>query len=195
MSLKDLAKQDSKNDYAAPKGDWFKFKEGENKIRVLTEPIVIFEDYKMGICYTDCGFKGQMKYLAYIYNYATKAIEIMKIPMRIFDSIANLEENEDWAFQGFPMPYGITITAEGAGSKEVKYSLMPSPKRVDMPQEVIDELKKKNPIAEIIQRLKDKNKQAHDGGSAVTNELTKREEEYRSDQYPKDDINPDDIPF
>lgn len=161
MSLQDKLKQDQQSDHAKKGGSWFKFKEGDNKLRVLTEPIAIYEDYKLGMCYTDCRFQGSIKYLSYIYDFSDNAVKLMKIPYTVFQDIANFEQDEDYKFEGFPMPYGLNVRATNAGTKEVKYSTIPSPNRKELPSEVIQKISKMKTVIEIIDGMKKRNEEKH----------------------------------
>lgn len=204
MSLNEKAKKDAQSEYAN-KSNWFKFREGKNKIRVLVEPMAIYEDYKMGICYTGCGFKGAIKYLSYVIAYEEdkqedgtivvhKSLKLMKIPYRIFQYIASLELDEDYKFEGFPMPYDITIDAKDAGTKEVKYDCKPRPVRDDVPQNLLDQLKKERPIPTVIESLKKKNMEKH-GATGVASTSQVDEADEGGVDYPEETINPEDIPF
>jgi hypothetical protein len=207
MTLAERAEQDAKSEQAQARGGWFKFKEGKNRFRILAEPQVIYEDFKLGICYTDCGFKGSIKYLTYIWDYLDETIKLMKIPFSIFNWIASLELDIDWKFDGFPMPFDITVDAKDAGTKEVKYSPTPSPRREEMPAEVIDDLKRRKPALEIIDGLKKKNEEKHRGdgtwddlhaeGTEKTGEPSAKKSTLLNDpiKYPEEEINPEDIPF
>lgn len=204
--LKDKKEQDSKSEHASSGGGWFKFKEGENMFRVLAEPEVIFEDFNLGMCYTDCRFQGSMKYMTYILNKPiedpnTWKIQLMKMPMKIFDVLAKLEEKKATQFTMFPMPYDLDVEAENAGTKEVKYVTLPG-EHGDVPKNFLEEFFKKKSIAEIVVKMKERNKEKHmqDGtyarlhGEVDSNE-PKRGTDRSTIDYPKDEINPDDIPF
>lgn len=193
MSLNEKAKQDAQSEYAN-KSNWFKFREGKNKIRVLAEPMAIYEDYAKGICYTDCGFKGSIKYLTYVLDYTDNSLKKMKIPYRIFQYIASLELDEDYKFDGFPMPYDLTIDATQAGTKEVKYDTKPRPVRDPVPENILEQLKKEQSITTVIEALKKKNKEKHGTvGAGVT--TRDNSDDGEGVEYPDGDISPEDIPF
>lgn len=201
MSLSDKIKQDEKSELAQKSEGWFKFKEGKNSIRILSEPMVIYEDYVKGICFTDCGFKGNIKYMAYVIDNVDLGIKKMKIPYGIFQYIADLEDDEDWQFQGFPMPYDLNINATNAGVKEVNYDVKPRPVRTEIPDEIKIALAKKKPIVEVIEDLKKKNKEKHiaegrfNAMGATTAKTAPSHEGSDRIEYPVEDINPEDIPF
>lgn len=203
MSLKDQMEQDQKSEQAKKGGSWFKFKEGDNKVRVLTQPLAIYEDYKLGMCYTGCNFQGSIKYLTYIYDYADKSIKLMKIPYTVFQDIANFEQDEDYKFTSFPMPYSLNIRASNAGTKEVKYSTIPSPNRNEVPTNVIESISKMKGVEEIIEGMKKKNEEKHksdgtwdklhqDMPEVETPESAKRVPYPTAEQ---EGINPQDIPW
>ena len=86
----------------------------------------------------------------------------------------------------------------------MKYTIIPSPKRDEVPVEILDELGKKQPIKDIIQKMKEKQKEAHvvDGTWEKEQERKKKlKEEIDSvkgggiDNYPDEEITASDIPF
>lgn len=80
-------------------------------------------------------------------------IKQAKLPYTIVKSIRALQQDPEWDFK-LPFPHTLTLGAEGAGTKEVKYSLTPSPKQVTIPVEILEEFKKKPSPEEIIEKIK-----------------------------------------
>lgn len=95
------------------------------------------------------------------------------------------EGNSAWDFE-IPFPHVFTLTAKGAGTKEVKYSIIASPKKIEIPRAILEELKKKQTPEQMVERIKTEN--------AATKSIETEESEPPMD-YPVDEINPDDIPF
>lgn len=193
--------------------DWFKFKEGANTFRILSEPVIFFEDYKRGICYTDCAYQGSAKFLTWILDRADNKIKLGKFPYTKGIEIVSMENDVDYGFTGFPMPYDITINADDkVGTKDVTYSA-PLPRPIKpLSQDILVELGKRKPCEEIIEKLKEKNKQKHvadgtfqkeqDRKAALAKELgdartkpTQKIEIAEGIDYPQENIHPDDIPF
>lgn len=190
-------------------GGWFKMKEGDNKMRVLVDPEVFFEDFKRGICYTECGFEGTPKYLTFILDHADGKLKLAKLPMKVMDQIISYMTNEDYAFQKFPSPYDITINAINAGTKEVKYTVIPARNNSAIEPNILEELSKKGAIVEIIEKLKKKNEDK-DKASGIYENNAMRAERMRKElaenkmtteedvdtvECPEEEINPEDIPF
>ncbi|MCU9931039.1 hypothetical protein OFL77_27280, partial [Escherichia coli] len=84
-----------------------------------------------------------------------------------------------------PMPYDITLNVEGAGTKEVKYNVIPSPKMTEVSPEILADLAEQTEPSEIVQKMKDKRIKALDGVVA----------EPKAIEYPKDEVDPEHIPF
>lgn len=145
---------------ASQGGDWFKFSEGDNRFRILTEPEVFFEKFKVGICYTDCGYQGTPKSLVWILDRKDNKLKLAKLPYMIAETIAKYETDEDFSFSGFPMPYDIKVNAKNAGTKEVTYTVLPSPVK-ELDGFVAIELAKQKTPKEIIERMKEKKKEEH----------------------------------
>jgi len=186
-------------------GGWFKFVEGGNLFRVISEPEMIFEKHNTGICYTDCGYEGSPKLMCYVLDRKDGKVKIAKLPYTVGTTIVSFESNEDYAFEGFPMPYDIRVNAVGAGTKEVEYTVVPRPVREPVENKVLDELNAKKPMLEVITKMKEAKKAEHmaDGSfqaeqerrAKLKDELSEKRGTPDSVAYPTDDISPEDIPF
>lgn len=125
MSFTDKMEKDKvDNKKFANTGMYFKFLEGANQFRIITEPEVYYNDFKKGICYEDCGFKGSPKYMCYILDRADGGIKLANLPFTIAEELGTLERDEDYTFEGFPMPYDLKVEAKNAGTKEVDYKTL-----------------------------------------------------------------------
>lgn len=132
-------------DYSMPEsgGHYMKLQDGENKIRILSKPIVGWLDWK-----DKKPYRFHMKnkpekpldknpikhFWAFIvWNYNEQAIQILEITQQtIQTSIANLSKDEDWQS---PFDYDLKISKKGR-DLETKYSVVPLPKKP-----VTDEIK------------------------------------------------------
>lgn len=209
MSYADKIAQElevNKEYVASGSSDWFKFKEGINIVRILVEPAPMFEDYKMGICYHDCGFQGSPKFLAYILDKSDGKIKLMKIPNVINEQIIGFEKSSRFTFDGFPMPYDLEINAKNAGTKEVVYTVLPGTEDI-LSENVLFEIEKKKPVIEIIEILKKKNLEKHMADGTRNRILQERDSIKKQindakaravdidPNYPQNDIDPEDIDF
>lgn len=206
MSLNDKIDAANKSEFSGGNSGWFKMKEGTNQFRVLTEPEVMFENFGKGICYHQCGFEGNPKYLARILDRTDNKVKLYKIPFTIFETIAGFEKDEELEFSGFPMPYDIKVKAVGAGTKEVKYTVMPSLKRVPVDEATLSSLSKEKSIAEVIEAMQAKNIEKHKADGTWDKEQQRLRELARdlkqgnpgvkADDYDEDlEIPEGDIPF
>lgn len=125
-------------DYEAPAGSasYMKLQDGENKIRILSKPIVGWLDWKDKKPYRfrikekpeKPMEKGPIKHFwAFIvWNYEAQAVQILEITQAsIQKTIQDLSKNEDW---GAPFHYDIKITRKGK-DLDTEYTVMPSPKK------------------------------------------------------------------
>ena len=144
-------------------GGWYKFVEGTNMFRVLSEPEMIFEKYKVGICYTDCGYEGGARMMTYVLDRKDNKIKIAKLPYSLGTAIAGYQTDVEFGndFEEFPMPYDIRVIAKGAGSKEVEYKIDPSPKKVPVDSEILEQLSKLKSIPDVISKMKENQKEKH----------------------------------
>lgn len=130
--------------YEAPQGggNYMKLQSGENKIRILSRPIIGWLDWKDKIPYRfrmnekpdkPLGDKPIKHFWAFIvWNYNQQCVRILEITQStIQKSIQDLSRNEEW---GAPYEYDLKITRKGEDLK-TEYSVMPSPKRT-LPEEI-----------------------------------------------------------
>lgn len=113
--------------------------------------------------------------------YQDGAIKLAKMPYTIVKAVRALHEDPEWDFE-LPFLHTLTLNAVGAGTKEVKYTLTPSPRKVELDPEVLKELAKKPSPEEMVEKL---------SGTAVS--PSKPEES--GYEYPEEEIDPADIPF
>ena len=152
--------------YTPSSSDYFNLEEGDNTFRILAMPEQVFERYlpsakKYEICYTDCGYQGTPKFRVWVLDRKDNLIKIAKLPYTIGTLIAKYQTDEDYAFEDFPMPYDIKVNAKNAGTKEVEYTVTPRPQRTDVEASIMEEFAEKTPMAEIVAKMKDKQKEQH----------------------------------
>lgn len=128
-------------------GDFFKVKEGVNRIRLVGGPLPHRGDYKG---------TPNFKWLCYIIDRTDGAIKPYFMAHTIFKLIRDLQTSEDYAFEGVPMPYDMTIGAKGAGTKEVEYSVVPAKKETPLTKDELDDLASKKPLADLQSNLRAK---------------------------------------
>ena len=119
-------------------------------------------------------------------------IKQAKLPYTVVKEIRALREDPEWDFK-IPFPHAFTLTAKNAGTKEVEYTLNPSPKVVELSKEILDELAKKATPEDIVERIKGGGKvsQGNDQDEAPTDGPSAAD-------YPDaeaEGIRPEDIPF
>jgi hypothetical protein len=110
-------------------------------------------------------------------------IKLAKLPYTVVKAIVALSEDSDWNFK-FPFLHPITVTAKNAGSKEVEYTVQPSPKQIEIPEQILEELKKKPTPEEMIEKIKEKVAPKFHGESKNT-----------APDYPDSELTAEDIPF
>jgi hypothetical protein len=130
-------------DYEAPAGSasYMKLQDGENKIRILSKPIIGWLDWKDKKPYRfrmkdkpeKPMEKGPIKHFwaFLVWNYEAQSVQILEITQAtIQKTIQDLSKNEDW---GAPFYYDIKITRKGK-DLDTEYSVMPSPKKDLLPE-------------------------------------------------------------
>jgi hypothetical protein len=124
-------------DYKAPtsNGHYAKLQDGENRIRILSKPILGWEDWidnkpyrfrmdKKPASSFDTNRPIRHFWAFIIFNYTTQEIEIMQITQAtVRKAIEGLCKDSDW---GVPFHYDIKIIKSGQ-SMDTEYSVNPVP--------------------------------------------------------------------
>lgn len=126
----------------------------------------------------------------------TGEFAIVDLPNGVAEALLNLKRDKDMGtgFAGFPMPYDVKIIVTrkkvaNPGPKDIEYSIVGSQTRKNVTEEEKLAFEKKAPISQILERMQAKAKEKFEGGDDAD------AEHHGGVEYPKDDINPDDIPF
>lgn len=121
---------------------FIKLKEGVNKFRFMSDVVIGWEGWKDRKPFRHEGLECRITadqvdknqsgdpsikhfWAMVVWDYQNKAIKILELTQkRIMSAIEALEQSEDW---GDCKGYDITINAVGAGTKEVVYTVQPTP--------------------------------------------------------------------
>lgn len=182
---------------------WFKIQEGSNKVRILTPLFAYASHFKKGACLgkeqcPECianskeadekkHSKPSIKFLCHVLDHKDGEVKLAQLPYGIAKSLQTLQNDPDYSFNEAPMPYDIKINAEGAGTKEVKYSVIAAPKREPVSEDVIEKLKGMHSPEQVKESMK--NKRMKELGIAG------KEVQGTAVEYPTEEIDPKDIPF
>lgn len=124
--------------YTAPQaaGGYMKLKDGDNRFRILSRPIIGWEDWidKKPVRYPmsekptkphDPTKPIKHFWAMVVWNCTEEKVQILEITQStIQGAIQNLSKDEDW---GNPMEYDIKVKRTGDGM-ETKYTVNPAPK-------------------------------------------------------------------
>ena len=166
VNLQDSMEKQEKD--AGIDSGYLKLKEGNNRIRLLTAPVLHGSEYKGSINY---------KHACYIIDREDGNVKLAFLAKTIISQIAAYQNSEDYGFEDVPMPYDVTINAKGAGSKEVKYTVIPAKEEVPLSSSEVQELSQKKPIADVLKRMGDKQGKSDlgDGIEGANKELAENE--------------------
>lgn len=128
-------------------GDYLKLKEGANRLRLLSECLAHEGEYQG---------KKNFKWLCLVLDRADGKVKPFFMPHTIYKQIVALQRSDDYAFDGVPMPYDLTVNADGAGTKEVKYTLMPARKESALTAAENQQLLEHKPIGDVKKALDEK---------------------------------------
>jgi hypothetical protein len=137
-------------------GEFFKIVEGDNRIQLLSHAAP-YPQHWNGSRYEPAKEGDEnvsIKGVCWILQ--DGVIKSASLPYTVVKQVRALMEDADYAFEEFPMPRLINIKAKNAGSKEVEYSVVPSPKETEVSSEVLDELSKKPTPEDMVEKFKSK---------------------------------------
>lgn len=129
-------------------GGFFKLKEGDNRIRLMSECLPHTSMFDG---------KKNFKWLCYVLDRRDGDIKAFFMAHRVYKAIEALQTNPDYAFSEVPMPYDVTIHAKRAGTKDVEYSLIPARRETPLTDDELDKMDAVKPLDELRQAIKEKN--------------------------------------
>lgn len=103
--------------------------------------------------------KTRFKWLCQVIDRKDGKVKPYFMPIVIYKMIEDLQVSEDYKFDEIPMPYDTTINATNSGTKEVKYTVIPSPKLVPLTPEELKALSEAPAILELQKKIKDNEKE------------------------------------
>ena len=163
MSVNDVLKQAEK-EFGIGSKDYFKFQEGVNKFRILSDFAALQSEY-LG--------RKSVKFLTWVLDRKDAKVKLAFFPYKIAKVVAEYEAGEDFGFKSFPMPYDITVKATNAGTKGVEY--IPTPgKEVVLTSAELALVAELEPITDVRHRISEEQaKQADEAAhSATGSEIT-----------------------
>lgn len=152
MSFADEIKQAEKDGVVG--SGFFKPQEGQNRLRVVAGPLRQVEEYEG---------KERVKWLVLVIDRADGIVKPYAMPHSIAKMIRDLQQSEDYRFEKTPMPYDVTLTAKGAGTRDVEYGLMPARQNTEITIEELARIAEKD-LVDIQRRMNERRKVADQPG-------------------------------
>src|SRR3990167_9029031 len=200
-NFRDEINEEAKKYGGGVSSDFYSFERGVNKIRILVQPKVIAthffgEGVPAIVCIginEDCKYHKEgdkrpgIKLATYINERKMGKIKLAELPLSISYAINDLQEDDDFAFSEFPMPYDVKITYEPDNADpKAKYRLVGSPNKDglsgDEQTDFSEHMKKLTPEDYVAKR------KAKVKGASIP--------EYNGGiKYPTEEISPEDITF
>lgn len=192
MSLRDDMRKDAEEYGMSQSSNLFQFeKSGSYRLRILTNPVAIATHFfgkgqGSHVCYgmhKGCPFHDEgapkdkdgnpkspsVKYMAYVIDRSDGRVKIGELPWSVISRFADFEEDEDFKFDSYPMPYDIKVKVdkENKDPKSI-YKTDASPQKSELTPEEADAFmagSKKITPAQFVEKRKEKElaKQMADG--------------------------------
>jgi len=180
--------------------DFFKFKEGDNKLRIVSEPILKLSRFGFGICYEGAPYctdealdktwellkekssdKGEdpekvtrpslgKKWSCWAFERADGNMVILDLPFAVAHQIRELKGDEDSGFDEWPMPFDVNVKATNAGNKKVKYVVVASRTDTPLTDEELHEIEAQTPMNQLLDKMKEKQRERDGSDVAYDNE-------------------------
>jgi len=153
-------------------GDFWKPEEGDNKIRIISEPamtVSVFfpKEKKSKTCYKGAEYctdefleknelRRQVKFLTYIL--VDNTIKLYTMPYSIAEQLKALKDDSTvgTGFENFPVPFDTVLKVKNAGSKEVDYQLVSARENTEVPKEILEKLETMDSPEEVVEKMKNK---------------------------------------
>ncbi len=148
----------AEKEYGLGGGEYFKVKDGANKIRILSEALPHQSYYK--------GNKT-FKFVTWVWDYADQKVKLYFMPVTVAKSLENLQKDPEYTFDEVPMPYDVTITVKNAGTKEVDYQITAARQNSPLSEEIKSAFAAKAPLEEVLMKLKENEKDNPDKQAPV----------------------------
>lgn len=133
-------------------GGFYKYKNGDNRFRLLSDCEPHTSTFKDG--------KKSFKWLCYVLDRRDGKVKAHFMPHTIYKQIEALQANEDYAFTAVPMPYDLTVNAKNAGTMDVEYTVVPARRETPLTAEEREDYAKQKSLADLKAAI-DKKKDAH----------------------------------
>lgn len=185
-------------------------KSGEYKMRIMTPGFPLGSYFfgkgmKPRIAYSDMpnkpkdpetgeNMKPAVKFVCYAIDRDDGKLKIAELPWTVVKAISAYQEDDEHAFDDFPMPYDIKVTFDKEAAPADKYKIMASRHNTEITEEeqaAFDEQMAKMTPEQYVEKRKDKQRQ-EDAATASYEQLGN--EQKNANDYPEEQINPEDIP-
>lgn len=176
MGFMDSINEDAKKYGTTTQSGFFEFVKGVNRMRILVHPTVLAQHFfgkgvTPVVCVgidEGCRFHGEedkapsKKLVTYVIDRKDNQLKIAELPLSVSYALNDLQEDQDFAFEGFPMPYDVKITSDPDNEDpKAKYRLVASPKQEPLTAEeetsLADAMKKITP-EQFVEKRKAKQK-------------------------------------
>ncbi len=188
--------------------DWYEFKDGENKLRIVSEfeanaQHYIKDEKKNYSCVGEfCEFcwkksPRRVQFMGWAIDRATESIVLIAVPYSVFKAIGALSKSNEYGFETVP-PYDVIIIKTGK-DLETRYAVTPARKDTPLTSNEQAEVDKLKSPVDIVNKIREKNP-----GRIVTVKPVKipgvgsipdDKDIPVINEDDEDKINPDDLPF
>lgn len=172
-------REQAEKQYSLGKGEYFKVKDGDNKVRLVSACLPHPGEYQG---------KPNFKWLCQVIDLSDGKVKPYFMPDKIYKAICDLQMDEDYSFDEVPMPYNINIKVENAGKLEAKYSVIPSPKRIDLTVEQLKAIEEAPTVQELQAKIRENDSKKEEPPAGVVGKV-------QAQQQMEGEVNVEDIPF
>jgi len=154
------AREEAEDKYNLGKGQYFKVKEGINRIRLISECLPHASDYQG---------KPTFKWLCQVIDRRDGKLKPYFMPDKVYKGIMNLQLDEEYSFDGVPMPYDLNIQTVNAGKMDVIYTVIPAKNNVALTEEEQKLIKESPSVRELQAKVRENDGKKEEGSASVEN--------------------------
>lgn len=154
-------------------------KSGDYRMRILTagHPLGTYffgKGIKPRVAYSDMAdkpkdpetgepMKPNVKFVCYVIDRDDGKLKVAELPWTVVKAVSSFQEDEEFAFDDFPMPFDIRVTFDKDAAPADKYKVMPARNNTDLTEEeqkAFEEKMSQMTPEQYVEKRKDKQREA-----------------------------------
>ena len=142
-------------------GKYMKLIEGANKIRIVSEPLIVYKHFDRAAGITEVYLteeasksrpKCAKRYMMYVLDRSDGLLKQAEFGVQIMGQLKDIAVDPEYKVDGPVWPRDITINRKGTGQLDTEYSVLPSPKEVGLTVEEMKLATEAEPLIDVVKK-------------------------------------------